>query len=140
MPLVHFLERRAFNQTKLILLSLILIAISFYVFNVSGWLGILVISMLIITIAEMFGFPFSNVFALNRSPKGREGQYMGFYTMAFSLALIFSSKAGLEVIRVYSYEANWYLMGTLSMVAFVLGIWLLRVLKKEKTVKAIKVE
>ena len=140
MPLVYFLERRAFNQTKLILLSLILIAMSFYVFNVSGWFGILVISMLLISIAEMFGFPFSNVFALNRSPKGREGQYMGLYTMAFSLALIFSSKAGLEVIRVYSYEANWYLMGTLTMIAFFLGIWLMKVLKKENTIKLVNVQ
>lgn len=138
MPLVHFLERRAISQTKLILLSLVLIALSFYIFNVSSWFGILVISMMIISIAEMFGFPFSNVFALNRSPKGREGQYMGLYTMAFSLALIFSSKAGMEVIRLYSYETNWYLMGSLSMGAFAMGIWLIKVLKKENQTELIK--
>jgi predicted MFS family arabinose efflux permease len=135
MPLVHFLEKRAVSQTKLILLSLVLIALSFYVFNVSTWFGILVISIMLISIAEMFGFPFSNVFALNRSPKGREGQYMGLYTMTFSLAFIFSSKTGMEVIRIFSYEINWYLMGTLCMAAFAMGIWLIRVLKSEKQVQ-----
>ena len=137
MPLVHFLEKRAISQVKLILLSLVLIALSFYVFNLSSWFGILIISMMLISIAEMFGFPFSNVFALNRSPKGREGEYMGMYTMTFSLALIFSSKAGMEVIKLYSYETNWYLMGTLCMAAFVMGIWLMRALKSEKQLKVV---
>jgi predicted MFS family arabinose efflux permease len=131
MPLVHVLERRAVSHTRLILLSLILIAMSFYVFNVSNWFGILIISMMIISVAEMFGFPFSNVFALNRSPEGREGQYMGLYTMTFSLAFIFSPKVGMEVIKIFNYEINWYLMGTLSMLAFLMGIWLVRSLKNE---------
>ncbi|NJO90664.1 MAG: MFS transporter [Chloroflexia bacterium] len=132
MPLVHILERRAVSQTRLILLSMILIALSFYIFNVSNWFGILVISMLIISVAEMFGFPFSNVFALNRSPEGREGEYMGLYTMTFSLALIFSSKVGMEVIKAFNYQTNWYLMGTLCVFAFVLGVWLIHALKSEK--------
>jgi len=131
MPFIHFLERKAFNQVKLILISLVFMSISFFIFNITSWSGILVISMIVITIAEMFGFPFSNVFALNRAPEGREGQYMSLFNMSFSFAMIFSSKIGMKVVEVYGFGVNWILMGSLDMLAFVCGVWLLRVLRKQ---------
>ncbi len=129
MPLIHYLEKAVLNKVKIILWSLVLIALSFFVLNISYWIGILIISMLIITIAEMLGFPYTNAFAMNRASKGREGQYLGLYTMAFSLSLIFSSKIGMEVIDNFSFEANWYLMGILSLIATLLSIWLMKSLK-----------
>ncbi|MFN8255060.1 MAG: MFS transporter [Bacteroidales bacterium] len=131
MPFIHFLERKAFNQVKLIMMSLLLIGCSFLIFNLTSWSGILIISMVIITIAEMFGFPFSNVFALNRAPEGHEGQYMSLFTMSFSLANIFGSKIGLKIVEVYGFATNWNLMGSLNIVAFLLGIWLIRELRKQ---------
>ncbi len=130
MPLIHYLEKAVLNKIKIILWSLVLIALSFFALNISHWIGILIISMLIITIAEMLGFPYTNAFAMNRASKGREGQYLGLYTMAFSLSLIFSSKIGMEVIDNFSFEANWYLMGVLSLIATLLSIWLMKSLKR----------
>jgi len=129
MPMIHYLERKSFTKVKLILLSLLLMAGSFFVLNLTGWGGILIISMLIITIAEMFGFPFSNVFALERAPKGKEGLYMALFTMAFSSSIIFSSKTGMAVVERFGFATNWCLMGGLDIVAFLLGIWLIRLLK-----------
>ncbi|MEN8122479.1 MAG: MFS transporter [Bacteroidota bacterium] len=129
MPLIHYLEKAVLNKTKIILWSLLLIAISFFALNISSWIGILVISMLIITVAEMLGFPYTNAFAMNRASEGREGQYLSLYTMAFSLSLIFSSKVGMEIVDNFSFEANWYLMGILSLIATLLSIWLIKSLK-----------
>ena len=131
MPMIHFLERKGFNQVKLIILSLLLIATSFFIFNITSWSGILVISMIIITIAEMFGFPFLNVFALNRAPEGREGQYMSLFTMSFASAMVFSSKIGMEVVAAYGFSANWILMGGLDLLAVLFGVYLIRVLRNE---------
>jgi predicted MFS family arabinose efflux permease len=117
MPIIHYLERKAFNQVKLILLSLLLIGTSFFIFNLTSWSGILIISMIVITFGEMSGFPFSNVFALNRAPEGREGQYMSLFTMSFAFATIFSQKTGMEVVEIYGYAANWILMGSLDIIA-----------------------
>jgi len=129
MPLINYLEKVILNKIKIILWSLILISLSFFVLNISNWLGFLIISMLIITLAEMLGFPYTNVFAMNRAPKGRDGQYLALYTMAFSLSLIFSSKVGMEVVNYFSYEINWDLMGVLSIIAALLCIWLMKIVK-----------
>lgn len=128
MPLIHKLEQSSINKIKIIIWSLILFAISFFVLNISGWVGLLVVSMFIITVAEMLAFPFTNAFAMTRAVKGKEGLYMALYTMAFSLAHIFSAKTGMEVVDRFGFDANWYLMGFLSLLAVLLTIRLKKIL------------
>jgi len=128
MPLIHKLEQSSINKIKIIIWSLILFAISFFVLNISGWVGLLVVSMFIITVAEMLAFPFTNAFAMTRAVKGKEGLYMALYTMAFSLAHIFSAKTGMEVVDKFGFDANWYLMGFLSLLAVLLTIRLKKIL------------
>ena len=72
----------------------------------------------------MIGFPYSNAFAIQRAKTGYEGSYMAFYAMAFSLAHIFSSKIGLDVVESFGYQINWILTGTYGLLAFGLSIWL----------------
>ena len=79
----------------------------------------------------MFAFPFSNAVALSRAPKGHEGRYMAIFTMSFSLAHIFSSKVGMEIIEYYGYQMNWLVMGTLGLLGMVSGIWVFRLIQKE---------
>ncbi|WP_281225350.1 MDR family MFS transporter [Flavobacterium aquiphilum] len=132
MPIVSRLERKKFNKVKSIGYGSLCIAAGYYILLIDSWVGILVISIVLLTFGEIFSFPFANAVALNRAPKGQEGQYMGFYTMSFSLAHIVSSKTGLEIIAHYNYPVNWFIMGCLAMVAFLSGIWLDRILHKEK--------
>ncbi len=129
MPLIHKLEGASASKIQIIFWGLVLFAASFFVLNISHGISILILSMLIITIAEMLAFPFANAFAMTRAVKGKEGLYMALYTMAFSSALIFSAKTGMEVVDRFGFDANWYLMGGLSLVAVVLTVWLKRVLK-----------
>lgn len=122
MPIIHKLEESSINRIQIIFWSLILFAASFFVLNISVGISIIIISMIIITVAEMLAFPFTNAFAMTRAVKGKEGLYMALYTMAFSLAHIFSAKTGMEVIDRYGFDANWYLMGFLSLIAVLLSI------------------
>ncbi|MBN2756246.1 MAG: MFS transporter [Bacteroidales bacterium] len=131
MPLIFYLEKTVINKIKVIFLSLILVSLSFFILNISNWFGFLIISMILISFAEMLGFPFTNSFAMDRAQKGQEGKYMALYTMAFSLALIFSSKIGMEVIENYSFNTNWYLMSFLALIAVFLCFWLIRTLKTQ---------
>ena len=119
----------AVTTTKLISFSLILFALSFLVLNLTIWTGILIIGMLLITIAEMLAFPFTNNFAMNRAPKGKEGKYLALYAMAFSFAHIFSAKTGMEIIDRFGYSANWFVMGGLGFLAVLLVFWLKKSLK-----------
>ena len=134
MPLIHYIEKKLFNKLKIISWSLVLFSLSFLILNTSNWVGVIIIGMLLITIGEMLAFPFTNNFAMTRAPSGKEGRYLAMYSMAFSFAHIFSAKTGMEVIDRFGYEANWYLMGGLGMLAVVLMMWLRRTLEVQKDI------
>jgi predicted MFS family arabinose efflux permease len=133
MPLVHYLEKTLIDRMKIITWSLVLMASSFLVLNVSTWFGVLIIGMLFITIGEMLAFPFTNNFAMNRAPKGKDGKYLAFYSMAFSTAHIFSAKTGMEIIDRFGFITNWFFMGGLGLVAVILMVFLKQSLENERT-------
>jgi predicted MFS family arabinose efflux permease len=132
MPIVSRLERKKANKIKNIGYGSLCIAAGYYILLFDSWVGILVISIVLLTLGEIFSFPFANAVALNRAPKGQEGQYMGLYTMSFSLAHIASSKTGLEIIGHYGYLVNWLVMGSLGMLALLCGIWLNKMIHNEQ--------
>lgn len=134
MPLIHYIEKKLLNKIRIITWSLVLFSLSFLVLNMSLWSGVLIIGMLFITFGEMLAFPFTNNFAMNRAPSGKEGRYLALYSMAFSFAHIFSAKTGMEIIARFGFAANWYLMGFLGLLAVVLMLWLRNSLKLKKAV------
>ncbi|SNR77186.1 MDR family MFS transporter [Lutibacter flavus] len=134
MPLIHYIEKKLFDRMKIITWSLILIALSYTVLNSTNWSGILIVGMLFITLGEMLAFPFTNNFAMNRAPIGKEGRYLALYSMAFSLAHIFSAKTGMEVIDRFGYTANWFLMGGLGLFAVILMVILRKMLANTENI------
>ncbi|RTY95047.1 MFS transporter [Flavobacterium sp. GT3R68] len=131
MPIVSYLERKKVAKLKIILWGSLLMAVSFYSLMINIWSGILVISMILISVGEMFAFPFSNSFAMNRAPRGHEGRYMAIYTMSFSMAHIVSSKMGMEIIGHFGYQVNWFVMGSFGILALICCIWLQKLIKLE---------
>lgn len=123
MPLVNFLEKKGFTKVRIVLWGSACMAIGFYGLMYQDWVGILLWNILFLSFGEMFAFPFSNAFVLQRSSKGNEGIYMGYYTMSFSLAHILSSKIGMDMIAAFGYYYNWLLMGALSTIAIGLAWW-----------------
>jgi predicted MFS family arabinose efflux permease len=134
MPFVGYFERKKVQKLKIILWGVLLMSFSFYLLLINTWAGILIISMIFISIGEIFAFPFSNTFALSRAPKGHEGRYMALYTMSFSLAHIISSKSGLEIIARSGYQTNWLVMGSFGIAAAVCCVWIQKLLKAETRV------
>ncbi len=131
MPLIHYIEKKLLDRMKIITWSLVLLGMSYLILNTTSWSGILIVSMLFITLGEMLAFPFTNNFAMNRAPAGSEGRYLALYSMAFSCAHIFSAKTGMEVIDRFGFMTNWFLMGGLGLLAVVLMIWLRNTLAKQ---------
>ena len=131
MPIVSIIERKKINKIKIILYGALCVALGYYILLFDSWIFILVISIVLLSLGEIFAFPFSNAVALNRAPKGQEGQYMGLFTMSFSLSHIVCSKTGLDIIAHFGYETNWIVMGSLGMLAVVCCVWLNRMLLAE---------
>lgn len=131
MPIVSYIEKHKINKLKVITYGCLAMAISMYLLLINQWAGILIIMMLFMTFGEMFVFPFSNSFAMSRASKGHEGRYMAIFTMSYSTAHIFSAEAGMDMIRLFSYQSNWFFMGTLGVIGILLFIWTNKLVTKE---------
>ncbi len=131
MPIVGYVERNKIDKVKMVTIGCMMMAVSLFLLLVNTWVGILVVMMVFMTFAEMFVFPFSNSFAMSRAPKGHEGRYMAIFTMSYSMAHILSAKVGMGIIDHWGYQANWFFMGTLGVIAFLLGIWTIKLVREE---------
>ena len=129
MPLIKWLEGSRFTKVGLILGGLVLTMLSFYVLNLTSWIGILFIGMLFMTVGEMIAFPFSNAFAMDLAKKGKQGQYLSMYVMSFSIANVFGHSAGLRLIDRFGYNTTWYIMVGLGLIGVFLLMYLKRILK-----------
>ena len=136
MPIVSIVERKNLNKIKIIAYGALCVSLGYFVLLLDFWVPILVISIIFLSFGEILAFPFSNAVALNRAPKRQEGEYMGLFTMSFSLAHIACSKTGLDIIAHFGYLTNWIFMGTLGILAAVCCIWLNRMLIAERRLSA----
>jgi predicted MFS family arabinose efflux permease len=131
MPLIKWLEFSKYTKPGLMIFGTILTLISFLVLNITSWVGILIIGMLLMTIGEMIAFPFSNAFAMQRAKKGNQGEYMALYTISFSISHIFGHNTGLHLVDRFGYNTTWLVMGILGIIAVGLLFYLKQYLKRK---------
>lgn len=124
MPIIHYFEKFKTNLSHYILFGLVLLLLSFLVFQLSAWIGILWLGMLLMSIGEIFVFPFSNSFAMRRAKGGKMGQYMALYSISFSLAHIFGHNIGLQLINFNGYTFTWWIFCGLCILAIGLFLWI----------------
>ncbi len=131
MPLVKFLESKGWSPTSIIIAGGTMVAASFLLLTFSVASTLIVLSVLLITLGEMFAFPFSNTFAIERSKKGKRGQYMALYMISFSLSHILGHNSGMQLIDWKGYQFTWYVMAIIMIACIVLMIWLKRRVRSE---------
>jgi predicted MFS family arabinose efflux permease len=135
MPLVKWFENSKRSQSGLMLIGAILTGLSFLILTSGSWIGILIISMLLVTFGEMIAFPFSNAFAMDRSKKGNKGEYMALYSIAFSVAHLFSHNGGMHLIESIGYNNTWYVVSLITLICMAL----LFILRQQLNTKKIRV-
>jgi len=131
MPLIKYLENRNLGTLNYVIFGAFLTALSFLVINLTGWMGIIIVGMLLVTIGEMIAFPFSNSFALIRSQGKKRGSYMALYSMAFSVSHIFGHNSGMQLIDNFGYDFTWYTMMGLAVICILLLLLLKKFLARE---------
>lgn len=132
MPLITWLQKSKYSKESLMFFGLFLTGLSFLVLNLTSWVGVLIIGMLLMTIGEMIAFPFSNAFVMDRAKKGNQGEYMAYYSIAFSASHIFGHNAGLQLIDKLGFDGTWSIMTGLSIIGMSAILILIRTVKKEK--------
>ncbi|MCM8569138.1 MFS transporter [Gramella jeungdoensis] len=131
MPLIKFMESRRHSAIGYVILGTLLTGFSFLVINLTDWVGVLAVGMLLATVGEMIGFPFSNTFALSRSDGKKRGSYMALYSISFSISHIFGHNSGMQLIDNFGFEFTWYTMLALALFACLLLYILKALLRKE---------
>ena len=131
MPLIKWLEDSKYSKEFLMFIGLFLTGISFLVLNLTGWTGILIIGMLFMTIGEMIAFPFSNAFVMERAKRGNQGEYMAYYSIAFSISHIFGHNSGMQMVDAFGFDKTWTIITIMSVVGLAFLGLLMRIVKKE---------
>lgn len=132
MPLIKWLENSKYSKELLMFIGLLLTGISFVVLLLTNWVGVLIIGMLFMTIGEMIAFPFSNAFVMDRAKKGNQGEYMAYYSIAFSISHIFGHNSGLQMVDKIGFSNTWSIMAILSIIGLVFLMILMSLIKKER--------
>ena len=131
MPIVAYVQHK-FGQINLMIFGFILFAISFYMLNINHSLLVVITGMVLLTFGEVFSFPFSNTYAMHRSKKGNQGEYMAFYSMSFSAAFIVGPTFGMRIVNSFGYDVLWSAVGVLFLIAIALLIWMKRDVSSEE--------
>jgi predicted MFS family arabinose efflux permease len=107
MFVVYELEKR-YKKMNIIAFGLLFTGMSYLLFNLFSFGPIVLLSVLFVTLGEMFAMPFMQTTVIARSSPNTRGKYLGLYGMTYSLAQIASPGLGTWVIANYSYEILWY--------------------------------
>jgi predicted MFS family arabinose efflux permease len=121
MPIIHAIEKKKVSSLKYVSYGLVLLVISYLTLLFSPsifWLWIVIVFM---SVAEMLFFPFSNAYAMERAKRGKMGQYMALYSIAFSFAHIFGHNSGLHLSEAFGFSLTWWIM--IAIAVFGIGIF-----------------
>jgi MFS family permease len=123
-PLNNSMNR--WNERKSLALGAILIGIGFGAMAFASNLTAIIITVIIWTFGEMIFFPVSASHVSGFAPEKKQGEYMGYYQMIFSIAFLIGPWLGALVFEYYSSSILWA-------ITFVLGIIsALMLLEKDK--------
>ncbi len=117
MPMIAWLQKKSLNNIQLTITGVVFTGLSYLALLWETWVGVVGIAIVLLTFGEMIGFPFSNKFAYNRSKIGRQGAFMGLYTMAFAIANIFAHNISLQIVANYGFKMVWLFLSSLTLVA-----------------------
>lgn len=125
MMLVHIVEHR-FTARFVIVLGTMFAALSYLMLNAPFGIPWLYLSMFMLSVGEMLVLPFMATITIKRASVATQGAYMGFNSLAFAAANIFSPYLGTSIAESFGYNTLWYAAG-LSLVVTAFGFsWIVK--------------
>ena len=70
-------------------------------------LGGVIFTVIVWTVGEMLLFPATAAYVSDLAPRGRQGEYMGYYAMTFGLGLSLGPWAGTAILGRWGFSAVW---------------------------------
>lgn len=111
-------------------LGTLLCGIGFLIMAFNHSLSILILSMTVLCIGEIWTLPFMSTITALRSGTKNKGAYMGLNGMAFSLAFIVTPSLGTWIAQKYGFNTLWtgtgILMGIIAIAFYFIIPWLIK--------------
>ena len=112
MVLIHLVQNR--DRMLLSATGALLLCLGLGALPLGHSIAYIVVTIAIWTCGEMLSLPILNVIAGERASRGRRGQYMGLYTMAYSVAFVVAPVTGTWIYSSYGPETLWHSIGGLG--------------------------
>ncbi len=136
MPMIFTMEKKL-NGLDSIAWGVLIYGFSYVVLNLApAGIFIAMVSMISLSFGEIFNMPFTNTYAMSRTTDANRGQYMGLFSMSYSVAHIVGPVIGFKIAENWGFDTLWYILGGLS-VAVYFGFMLMKKFEqKPATVQA----
>lgn len=111
---VVYLLVKYVKKSIAVVAGVLLLGISFVIFNLTQHIGILVASMVLFSFSEILTMPFISSITAERSSNRNRGAYMGLITIMYALPLILSPFIGTSIVSSYGFNTLWWASGLLA--------------------------
>jgi len=129
MVLVHFIENK-YTVRQIMFWGTLITAVSYYMLNFNLGIIWLYAAMFILSTGEMLTLPFMATISIKRAGISNQGAYMGFNSLAFAAANIFSPYLGTYLADHYGYNVLWLTMGTVLLITSIAFSWIIKKMEK----------
>lgn len=107
MPLVSIAER-TLKTSQILFLGALFAGFSYLLLVFGSSIPLLIFSMTILSISEIWALPFMSTVTAVRAKSGNKGAYMGLNGIAFSFSFIVTPFLGTYVVSQFGFNALWY--------------------------------
>ena len=123
MPLVSLAER-VLKIPQILSIGIIMSGVSYLLLLFGSNIPLLLLSMSILSIAEIWVLPFMSTVTALRAERGNKGAYMGLNGIAFSFSFIFTPFLGTYVVSHFGFDSLWIGSFAILMVTASLIFWI----------------
>lgn len=132
MVLVHLIEHR-FTVRQIMFWGTAVTSVSFYMLNFDLGIIWLYAAMFVLSTGEMLTLPFTATISIKRAGLHNQGAYMGFNSLAFAAANIFSPYLGTYLADHFGYNVLWLTTGTVLLITSFGFFWIIRKMDHQPT-------
>jgi predicted MFS family arabinose efflux permease len=130
MVLVHVVEHR-FSVRQIMLWGTAISGMSYLMLTGNFGIAWLFLAMFFLSTGEMLTLPFTATVAISRASRSNQGAYMGFNSLAFAAANIFSPFLGTYTAEHYGYNTLWTAAGLILIICGIGFYWIISKMKTE---------
>lgn len=123
MPLVSLAER-VLKIPQILSIGIIMSGVSYLLLLFGSNIPLLLLSMSILSIAEIWVLPFMSTVTTLRAERGNKGAYMGLNGIAFSFSFIFTPFLGTYVVSHFGFDSLWIGSFAILLVTAFLIFWI----------------